>query len=97
MQLKADDGSLLEVKEATVIDSHGEVLSEPSEVNSAFHASGRLGGVRVIQATGWMAPLFVILVVLVLTFGAVFLGGFLLLALGVASVKKILRALGVSR
>jgi hypothetical protein len=99
MQFTADDGTPLEVKEAAVIDSDGQVLKESPEEpgwgSGRASSSGWGGGARVFRVSGWMMPVFVVLGLLILSLGAVFFVGFLLVAFGVTLLKKVLRSLGV--
>ncbi len=95
MQLKADDGTPLEVKEATVLNPDGEVLQEGPADRTSGQNSGLFQGAHVFRVGGWMIPVFMVLAILTLTLGAVFLGVFLVIALGVGLLKKILRWMGI--
>jgi hypothetical protein len=76
MALRADDGTLLEVKEPVVLDENGEMISEGAthKENPRFSASGN---VRIFNLSGILAPLFVLLVGVCIALGTVFLGVFL--------------------
>ncbi len=95
MQLKTDDGTLLEVKEATVLDANGEVLREAPAPEWRSSSGNAFIGTRVFRVNGWMVPVFVIVVLLTLTLGAVFLSVFLVIAVGLALLKRVFRSLGL--
>jgi hypothetical protein len=97
MQLESEDGTLLEVKEATVLSENGDVIVESPQSEShgkassgafagsaSFHVNGR-------PMAGWMIPLILLLGMVVLTAGAMFFVVFLLVGGVVALVRKLLR------
>ncbi len=95
MQLKADDGTPLEVKEAIVLDRDGEVIVEAPIPDPDFQGSGGFSAGRTFQLSGWWVPVLVVVILLTLSLGAVFFGAFLLIALLISVVKKVLRSLGI--
>ena len=92
MQLRADDGTPLEVKEAAVLDSDGEVIVEASRPDEKVRSNRVFSSGRVVQLSGWWLPVMVVVVLLALSLGAVFIGVFLVIALVVSLLKKIFRA-----
>jgi hypothetical protein len=70
MALRADDGTLLDAKEAIVLDQEGNVVADPSyaeQVNSPH-----LNSFRVFKVGNWFLPLAVVAVMAAMIFGTVF-------------------------
>lgn len=88
---RADDGTILEVKEAIVQDANGNTLVEPEAA-----ARGKTGGPRVFvfQSNHWLLPLAAAIALpLFIFFGVAILGAFLVALLLTFLVRTLLRAL----
>jgi hypothetical protein len=93
MALRADDGTLLQLKEAVVLDKNGEPIAGDFS-DFGGRASSYSSGVRFIQTQGWLSPILLVFSVIVaVSLGAVFLGvlcGVFLLLGMVRLVRKLM-------
>ncbi|MFZ9595817.1 MAG: hypothetical protein ACO3A2_07025 [Bdellovibrionia bacterium] len=87
MALRADDGTLLEPKEAVVLDQDGNLLLDPADHESFARSSSSFQGfskTRVFQVQGVWIPLLAVGLVVLFTLGSLVVGG--ALALGLSSL-----------
>ena len=87
MKLRSDEGISLEVKEATVLGQNGEVLLDPFHFQKSHRES-----IRVFKLGGGFSLLLGLLLFAgLLAIGGVFFSFFLVLLVGIALVRSILR------
>lgn len=76
--IRTKDGTILELKEASVLDSEGNTIVDPSYpfYEQSYEKNRKI---RVFKLSPWMAPLVVVAVGAMIVIGAAFVGGLFIL------------------
>ena len=88
MSLRADNGTVLEIKEPIVLDSEGNPIAFPSS-DTRSTSSRKAAGVQILKLNGWLVPLVVLAVGAFLVLGAFFLTP-LMIGLLIAGLVRLL-------
>lgn len=96
MALRADDGTVLPVKEGVVLDPHESTVLYESPSNESqgpeFTGNPR---VKVFNLGIWVVPLAILVFGLVLVFGTVILSAFIALMILISLLRAISRVFGL--
>lgn len=94
--IRTEDGTILEIKEAAVLDSEGNTLVDPTY---PFHEQSDEHNrkIRVFKLSPWMAPLIVIAVGAMIVIGVAFVGALFILLMIVFLLRLVFSKLSGPR